>query len=48
VQTALDKYKHGDGFVSYDTVDEAQRRELSRVVDALSEPLSKLTAAATG
>ncbi len=48
VQTALDKYKQGDGFVSYDTVDEAQRRELSRVVDALSEPLSKLTAAATG
>ena len=48
VQAALDKYKEGDGFVSYDTVDEAQRKELSRVVDALSEPLSKLTAAATG
>ena len=48
VQTALDKYTKGDGFVSYDTVDEAGRRELSRVVDALSEPLSKLTAAASG
>jgi iron uptake system component EfeO len=48
VQTALDKYEKGDGFVSYDTVDETGRRELSRVVDALSEPLSKLTAAATG
>jgi iron uptake system component EfeO len=48
VQTALDKYKQGDGFVSYATVDKAGRLELSRVVDALSEPLSKLTAAATG
>jgi iron uptake system component EfeO len=48
VQAALDKHQHGDSFVSYDTVDADGRRELSRVVDALSEPLSKLTAAATG
>jgi iron uptake system component EfeO len=48
VQTALDKYKKGGGFVSYDAVDKAGRLELSRVVDALSEPLSNLTAAATG
>ena len=48
VQAALDKYKQGNSFVSYETVDKDQRRELSRVVDALSEPLSKLTAAATG
>lgn len=48
VQAALDTYKKGDGFVSYDTVDKTGRRELARVVDALSEPLSKLTAAATG
>jgi iron uptake system component EfeO len=48
VRAALDKYKQGDGFVSYNTVDADARRELSRVVDALSEPLSKLTAAATG
>jgi iron uptake system component EfeO len=34
--------------VSYETVGKDERRELSRVVDALSEPLSKLTAAATG
>jgi iron uptake system component EfeO len=47
VQTALDKYKEGDGFVSYDKVDEAGRKDLSNAVDALSEPLSKLTAAAT-
>jgi iron uptake system component EfeO len=48
VRAALDKNKQGDGFVSYNTVDADARRELSRVVDALSEPLSKLTAAATG
>lgn len=47
VQAALDKFQKGDGFVSYDTVGKDGRRELSRVVDALSEPLSKLTAAAT-
>ena len=33
-------------YVSYDTVDEAGRRELARVVDALGEPLSRLSAAA--
>jgi iron uptake system component EfeO len=48
VQAALDKYKQGNGFVSYETVDKDERRELSRVVDALSEPLSELTAAASG
>jgi iron uptake system component EfeO len=48
LQTALDKHKRGNSFVSYETVDKNERRELSRVVDALSEPLSKLTAAATG
>lgn len=31
------------GFVSYDTVDDAQRAELSDAVNALSEPLSQLT-----
>jgi iron uptake system component EfeO len=46
VQAELDTYKQGTGFVSYETVDDAQRRELARVVDALSEPLSQLTAAA--
>jgi iron uptake system component EfeO len=48
VQAALDKYKQGDGFVSYDKVSEAERKQLAQVVDALSEPLSRLTAAATG
>jgi iron uptake system component EfeO len=48
VQAALDEHQQGDSFVSYDTVEAEGRRELSRVVDALSEPLSRLTAAATG
>jgi iron uptake system component EfeO len=48
VRAALETYRSGDGFVSYDTVDEAGRRELARVVDALSEPLSRLAAAAAG
>ena len=47
VAAALQPYARGDGFVSYDTVDEAGRRELARVVDALSEPLSRLSSAAT-
>jgi iron uptake system component EfeO len=46
VQEQLDEHRAGDTFVSYDTVTEAQRRELSRVVDGLGEPLSQLTAAA--
>ncbi|WP_458243421.1 iron uptake system protein EfeO [Streptomyces sp. MAI_2237] len=37
--------KTSDGFVSYDTVTEAQRKELSDAVNALAEPLSKLAAA---
>ena len=48
VDRALAVHRTSDGFVSYDTVDEAGRRELARVVDALGEPLSRLAAAATG
>ncbi|MFV0459173.1 MAG: iron uptake system protein EfeO [Actinomycetales bacterium] len=44
----LQQYREGDGFVSYDTVPQEQRQELSRAVDALSEPLSRLAAAAAG
>jgi iron uptake system component EfeO len=47
LQTLLDKYKDGDGFVFYDTVTEPQRRELSAAVDALAEPLSKMAGALT-
>ncbi|MEU6196765.1 iron uptake system protein EfeO [Streptomyces sp. NPDC047061] len=48
LDTLLDKYrtdKTSDGFVAYDTVTEAQRKELSDAVNALAEPLSKLAAA---
>ncbi|MGW1624215.1 iron uptake system protein EfeO [Streptomyces sp. NPDC002172] len=44
----LGKYrtdKTSDGYVSYDTVTEPQRKELSDAVNALAEPLSKLAAA---
>ena len=47
LQTLLDKYKKGDGFVSYETVAEPQRKELSDAVNALSEPLSKMTGVLT-
>ncbi len=45
VQKLLTKYEKGDGYVSYDTVGKAQRKELSNEVNALGEPLSKLAAA---
>ncbi|GAA3365829.1 iron uptake system protein EfeO [Streptomyces antimycoticus] len=41
----LDKYREGEGFVSYDTVTETKRKELSDAVNALAEPLSRLAAA---
>ena len=47
VQTLLNGYRQGDGFVSYDTVTEAQRRILSDAVNALAEPLSQMTGAIT-
>jgi iron uptake system component EfeO len=43
LQTLLDRYRKGDGFVSYATVTEPQRKQLSDAVNALSEPLSKVT-----
>jgi len=44
LQDLLAKYGSLDsGFVSYDTVTEEQRKELSDQVNALSEPLSQLT-----
>jgi iron uptake system component EfeO len=47
LQDLLDKYRQGDGFVSYDTVTEPQRKELSDAVNALSEPLSRVTGVLT-
>jgi iron uptake system component EfeO len=42
VQTLLDKYRQGDGFVSYDKVTEPQRQELSQAIDALSKEVSEV------
>lgn len=47
LQKLLDKYKRGDGFVPYTDLTPAEVKELSNAVNALSEPLSRLTAAVT-
>ena len=47
LQDLLDKYRSGDGFVSYTEVTEPQRKELSDAVNALAEPLAKMTGAIT-
>ena len=48
LQQLLDRYKVGrDDFVSYDEVTEPQRKELSDAVNALAEPLSRMTGAIT-
>ena len=45
LQTLLDKEKVGSGFKSYDAVSKSDVKALSDAVNALAEPLSKLTAA---
>jgi len=45
LQTLLDAQKLGDGFKSYDQLTPDQVKQLSDAVNALSEPLSELTAA---
>ena len=45
LQALLDEHKDGDGFVTYDKLTPDQVKQLSDAVNALSEPLSKLTAA---
>jgi iron uptake system component EfeO len=45
LQTLLDAHKVGTGYVSYDTLTPTQVKALSDAVNALSEPLSKMTAA---
>lgn len=45
LQRLLDAQRQGDGFRSYDRVDTAERKRLSDAVNALAEPLSRLTAA---
>jgi len=43
VQSLLDQYRVGKGFVLYTDLTPAQVKELATAVDALGEPLSKLT-----
>lgn len=43
VQTLLDRYREGDGFITYDKLTPPQVKELSDAVNALAEPLSRLT-----
>jgi iron uptake system component EfeO len=45
LQALLDAQREGDGFVTYDELSPAQVKALSDAVNALSEPLSRLTAA---
>ena len=45
LQALLDNYRVGDGFKLYTELTQEQIQELSAGVDALSEPLSNLTAA---
>jgi iron uptake system component EfeO len=48
LQTLLDAQRVGDGFKLYDQLTPDEVKQLSNAVDALSEPLSKLTAAVLG
>lgn len=45
VEGLLKKYEKGDGYVSYDTVGEGERKKLAETVNALGEPLSRLAGA---
>jgi iron uptake system component EfeO len=42
VEALLERYREGDGFVSYDKVTEPERQELSRAIDALSKEVSQV------
>nr|MCW1957244.1 EfeM/EfeO family lipoprotein [Mycobacterium sp.] len=42
VHALLSKYRDGNGFVSYATVSESARKELSRAIDALSKEVSQV------
>lgn len=45
LQALLDAQKRGNGYVTYDKLDQEQVKELSDAVNSLSEPLSRMTAA---
>lgn len=42
VFTELEQYRQGEGWVSYEELDQEDRRALSQKVDALAEPLSQV------
>ena len=42
VEALLGEFRTGDGFVSYDTVTEPQRQQLSHAIDALSKEVSQV------
>ncbi|MFT4201307.1 iron uptake system protein EfeO [Gordonia sp. (in: high G+C Gram-positive bacteria)] len=44
INAAIDKLRTGDGYTSYDKVDDATRKDLSAKIDALSATLSKVPA----
>ena len=48
VLASVGKYRQGDGFVSYDKVSQAERKQLSTTLDALAEPVSKVAAVVAG
>ena len=48
LQNLLNKYKKGDGYALYTELTKDQVRELSDAVEALSEPVSKMTEVVTG
>lgn len=45
LQELLDQHRSGDGFVGYDELSTSDVKDLSNAVNALAEPLSRLTAA---
>jgi iron uptake system component EfeO len=42
LERELEAYSRGEGWVSYEKLDEKERRELSQKIDALAEPLSRV------
>jgi len=42
LEREMEPYRRGDGWVSYEKLDESERRVLSQKVDALAEPLSRV------
>ncbi len=45
LQSLLDKHREGEGFVTYDKLSDQDVKQLADAVNALSEPLSKMSGA---